>query len=216
MNKFNSVFELGVLLLLFMSSAMGQSSEAFIKAEGSDESSVPSSFSFSTSNYRYKISNEGQGRRSRENLATQTFKLRLGTGGNIIERVYYAEFQDDILLICEDTDGEGSAGFITRLNQRTLKAKWWRAIPTFNIGQGLIEGKFAYVTALGFVGKISLNTGAYVWRYGDLYRDGAFNSFEIPEIEGEVVVFTEKPVNGNQAATSIRIQKLSGRILRRK
>ena len=214
MDKIKSGFELGLFLLLFMSSAMGQSPEAFIKAEGSDESSTPSSFSFSTSKYRYKISNEGRGRRSGGNLATQPFKLRLDQVGNIIEHVYYAEFQDDILLICEDTDGEGGAGFITRLDQRTLKAKWWRAIPAFNIGQGLIEGNFAYVTAIGFVGKISLNTGAYVWQHGNLYRDGAFNSFEVPEIEGEVVVFTESPVGRNQAAASIRIQKLSGRILR--
>ena len=48
-------------------------------------------------------------------------------------------------------------GFIARLDGATLRMKWKRVIPRFNVGQGLLDGAFAYVTGIGFVGKVNLS-----------------------------------------------------------
>jgi hypothetical protein len=76
--------------------------------------------------------------------------------------IYHAEYQGDLLLIGEITNEESGAGFIVGLDGRTLKTRWRRAIPVFNVGQGLVDGKYAYVTGLGFIGKVHLNSGSYV------------------------------------------------------
>ena len=78
-----------------------------------------------------------------------------------------------------------------------------------------MEGRYAYLTAIGFVGKVDLTSGAYVWRHDKLYRrDGAFNSFELPEIQGDKVLFRESVDVGQRQPEVIRVRKSSGKIAR--
>ena len=91
--------------------------------------------------------------------------------------------------------------------------KWKREIPAFNIGQGLIEDGNAYVTGIGFIGKLNLASGAYAWRHDDLYIEDAFNSFELPEITGDVVLFKESESHYRTRVASIQVEKGSGRII---
>ena len=188
-----------LILLLLTSSGVGQqrtnlppeaqSLRTFTEVKGQPEY-PPSSFEFSTSGYKYRISSSGRGRRTGSRITPRSFNLRLDKGDSPERAIYHAEYQGDVLLLCEVSDGDGGAGFITRLGGRTLRMKWKRWIPAFNSGQGLIEDNFAYVTAHGFVGKVNLKPGAFVWKHDNLFRDGdTFNVFELPRIEGEAVLF---------------------------
>jgi hypothetical protein len=95
------------------------------------------------------------------------------------------------------------------------RMKWKRVIPGFNVGQGLLDGAFAYVTGIGFVGKVNLKSGAYAWRHADLYgqANSAFNIFALPEVEGNVVIFREAEHYLRKKVAVIRVQRHTGKII---
>jgi len=216
-------FYLAVLLVLLLSPAVfGQDSRSFTQVKGPDVDVEPFDFQFSSAGHKYIISNNGRGRREVEQQAARQFNLRLHKDDYLTRALYHAEYDGDLLLICEYSDSEYGAGFITRLDGRTLRMNWKRSIPAFNVGQGLIEGKFAYVTALGFVGKVDLQTGRYAWKHANLYRtsrqkgspysDADFNSFELPEVKGDIVSFKEVETYTVLPAKTLQVHKQSGRI----
>ena len=105
--------------------------------------------------------------------------------------LYFAEYQSDLILVCELTDGDHGSGFIARLDGSTLRMKWKQVFAAFNVGQGLLDGDYAYITGIGFIAKVNLQSGAFMWRHQNLYRpsSGEFNSFDLPEVSENVVIF---------------------------
>ena len=83
------------------------------------------------------------------------------------------------------------------------------------VGQGLMDNDNAYVTAIGFVGKVSLESGAYLWRRKGLYRQSssAFNSFAVPELEGNTVVFRESQHYLRKKVAVLRVDRKTGKII---
>lgn len=223
MKKDKFIFVLILFLLLtsfssgqqtISSSSTTQNSTTFIEIKSKTEH--PTSFEFSTSGYKYIINDSGRGKRTGGNSSARTFNLRLSKD-EILERViFYAQYQKDVLLIGESYVNDGSGGFITRLDGRTLKMKWKRSIPAFNVGQGLLDKNYAYVTGIGFVGKVNLSFGVYVWRHDNLYgeNDSAFNSFELPELKGNTVLFRESEIYLRQKVATLKIDTRSGRIIK--
>jgi hypothetical protein len=205
------------LVLSLTSSGNGQQhSYPFSSANSLPDKIDPSYFDFSTSNYSYSISNSGRGvRKGGGEPLARSFRLSLDRGDHLTRVIYHAEYQGDLLLICEVTDDLYGAGFIVRLDGRTLRIKWKRTISGFNVGQGLVDGKYAYVTAVGFIGKVDLNSGVYVWRHRDLYERSkqAFTSFELPEVQGALVIFRESPDYLRKKIAVIKVDRTSGRIV---
>ena len=194
-----------------------------VKIEGSDAEAHD--VEFSTSGYKYLISGFGRGRREGKQEPVRRFNLRLYKNDLLTNAVHHAEYEGDVLLICEYSNVESGAGFITRLDGQTLRTKWKRSIPAFNIGPGLIEDRFAYVTGIGFVGKVNLETGAYAWKHANLYRaprekgsaysDADFNSFQLPNVEGNFVFFKEVETKANVLSVkTLKIDKRTGKIVR--
>ncbi|MCM3869326.1 MAG: hypothetical protein ND895_01345 [Pyrinomonadaceae bacterium] len=126
--------------------------------------------------------------------------------------IYHAEHEGDVLLVFGVSDGDYGWGFIARLDGQTLRMKWKREIPGFNLGQGLIEGDHAYLTAIGFIAKLNLKSGTYSWKHKNLYRDGDFNSFKLPAVQGDIILFKEEVIYDEPAKT-IKVQKQSGKII---
>ena len=183
---------------------------------------VPPHHEFSALGYKFTISSNGRGRGERAGSPVRRLNLRLHKNDKLDATVYYAEYEGDLLLTCVFTDGLYGAGFITRLDGRTLAMKWKRSIPAFNVGRSLIEDDHAYVTAIGFVGKVNLMSGVFAWKHDKLYTNGLskdgsygdsnFNSFELPKVEGDSVVFTEVEIY-KHPPTSVKVQKRTGRIV---
>ena len=208
------------LALLFADPASSQGASAaespgvFREARKSSEDSFPSSFEFESNGFTYKISGNGAGRRIKGD-STRRFNLRL-EGGDYLVSVYYAVHRENILLICEVSDGpDVGAGFIARLEQPSMRARWKRNIPAFNVGPALIEEEHVYLTGFDFVARLDLRKGEFVWKLDDDLRrskGGGFQAFETPRVEGDAVVFKENPPPGAPART-LRVQRRTGKIL---
>jgi len=207
-----------ILLLLFGAAAQAQetnappeSSKMFTEARQISEGSPPA-FEFELSGFTYRINGNGAGRRVKGEQ-TRRFNLRLD-GGDYVERFYFAEYRDNVVLLCGVTNGESVAGFVARLEQPSMRTRWKQFIPAFNVGAGLIKDGHAYLTGINFVARLDLRTGEYVWKHDHLERGrggGDFNSFEVPSIEGDAVLFREKPT-GKSPARTIRVNRKTGKI----
>lgn len=211
-----------VALLLLTGTSVAQQPEVTPFTKVQSEGIERSNFEFSVSGYKYTILSNGRGRREGGQGPVRRFNLRLLKNDYLEQVLYHAEYRGDLLLICEISDGESGAGFITRLNGQTLAMKWKRSIPAFNVGQGLMESNHAYVTGIGFVGKVNLESGAYAWKHDNLYRSGYvrdrvygdsdFNSFELPKIEADTVLFKEVETNDRPPKT-LTVHKRTGRVI---
>ena len=202
-----------MILLLASSVIAQQTSQPFSAAKSFPELPDTASFEFSSGGYQYRIAGNGKGHRSGNNK--RSFNLRVAPNDYLTHNLYFTEYEGDLLLIAEVSNGDYGMGFIARLDGATLRMKWKRVIPGFNVGQGLLDGAFAYVTGIGFVGKVNLKSGAYAWRHRDLYgqANSAFNSFALPEVEGNVVIFREAEHYLRKKAAVIRVQRHNGKII---
>ena len=174
----------------------------------------PEAFEFEMGGFDYHVRQNGNGWR-KKGEKTRRFNLRLDDGG--LERVYFHDYGGRLLLVCEAGDGEGGWGFVTLLEQPSMRGLWRQHIPSFNVGEPLREGRHLYVTGIGFVGKLDLGTGEFDWRHDGLYdtRDGApkhFNAFEKPELLGDTVLFRERSVY-NQHKILV-VDKKTGKVVR--
>ncbi|HEX8149079.1 MAG TPA: PQQ-binding-like beta-propeller repeat protein [Pyrinomonadaceae bacterium] len=174
----------------------------------------PVAFEFEVNGFSYHVRQNGNGRRVKGDR-TRRFNLRLDDGG--LGRVYFHDYGGRLLLVCEVGDGESGGGFVTLLEQPSMRARWKQTFPAPNVGEPLREGRHLYVTGAGFVGKLNLDTGEFDWTHEDLYdpREGApkhFTSFETPELDGDAVLFRERPVY-NPGKTLV-VDRKSGKVIR--
>jgi len=177
--------------------------------------SEPEAFEFEQSGFHYRVANNGAGRRTKDGAPTRLFNLRL-TGGDSIARLYFSEYVNNVLLVCEVGDMESGAGFAARLEQPSMRARWKADFPAFNVGPPVRDGAHLYLTGVGFVAKLDLKTGKFVWKHSRLYgRAGAdtFNSFGPPEVSGDEVIFRESGVRDRDART-LHVSRKTGKILR--
>lgn len=208
------------LLLLFLSFARGQSppasaadpSQTFQKA-GEVPAGAPKAFEFELPGFSYHVAANGNGRREGGRVV-QRFNLRLELGEEIT-RVYFSKYEADLLLVCEVAYGDGGRAFVARLEQPSMRARWKQRVPGSNVSAAR-EGDALYLAATGFVGRLNLGTGAYLWKHADISKaDGppAFESFELPEVRGDTVSFRESAVAG-RAAKTILVNRKTGKIIR--
>ena len=203
-----------IVILWLASPTIAQTSQAFSAAKSFPDPIGAASFEFSIGDYLYRIAENGKGRRT-SNEKSLSFNLRIQPNDYLTRELYYLQHKGDLLIICEVSDEESGMGIIARLDGATLRMKWKRIIPGFNVGQGLLDGAFAYVTGIGFVGKVNLKTGAYEWRHTDLYgqANSAFNAFALPKVERNVVVFREAAHYLRKKTAVIRVQRHKGKII---
>jgi hypothetical protein len=168
-------------------------------------------FEFPAARFKYHIARTGLGNRSDGNSPEQPFNLHLSKG-DFIRALYYAEYQGDAVLLIEVSNGAYGAGFIVRVGGAVPDIKWKQAIPAVNVGKGLIEGDFAYVTAMRFVAKVNLRPGSYAWRHGDLEHGAAFDAFDARGLSGNTVLFPARRPSGGRGMT-VTVDKQTGRIL---
>jgi hypothetical protein len=137
--------------------------------------------------------------------------FRLQMGGGILERLYTADFGGDMVFAYEVIGGSGR-GYVARFDPNKRIFRWFAPIPAKNIGPGLIEDNYAYITGADFVAKIDLQTGKYVWQHADLKKESGstFREFDLPEVNGSRVVFRERMDDGR----SLQMDKASGAVMK--
>lgn len=126
---------------------------AFEKARRIGEGNQRSFFLFSTATGKYAIRHDGFGEVSL-NARRRVFQLKLGMAGRV-EQVYFGEYQGDVLLLYEVSDGRGSLAYLARMNQQTRKTRWLTEIGVDDIGPCPIEGAAAHCGSA----RIDLTTG---------------------------------------------------------
>lgn len=187
-----------------------------VRPAAADAPSDRGVFEFEAGGFSYRVAANGNGRRTKGNR-TRRFNLRLG-GGYWVEELRFGLHDGDLLLVCQLNDGGSGGGLVTRLEQPSMRALWKQEIPSFNLGDPLRERHALYVTGVGFVGKLDLRTGEYLWRQEGLHETHAagesqsFNAFERPELAGDAVLFRDKPVY-NRRKTLVVDQK-TGKTIR--
>jgi hypothetical protein len=209
-----------IFLALILFGHLQAQTKVFSSAKGSGENQAYYEFdkwNFSINKDEYEISKNGKGKRTSEEHIVTRFPLRLEKNEYLERVVYFAEYKNDLLLLCESGEGDYGAGFITRLDGKTLKPKWQGHIPAFSVARGIIEGRSAYLAALGFIAKIDLETGKYLWKHENFYRkykeSGAFNVFEVPVIERNRIVFKENQDEYGRPPNTIKLNKNNGKII---
>ena len=146
----------------------------------------PDTFSFIVDHERYLVRPHGDAFRLSDGQSVQGFALPLDTG-LYIERLGFMRFQADPVFLYQQTDNEGASGWVARLDAAGLKVKWSVRVPGFNFGYAFLHGSDLYVACFGFVGKLDLSTGTYIWRHDNLYQTEGFNAFERPQLRGDTV-----------------------------
>ncbi|HKR20941.1 MAG TPA: hypothetical protein VJS17_00050 [Pyrinomonadaceae bacterium] len=99
-------------------------------------------FMFSTSAGKYTIRHDGLGEVASRRIGT-LFHLKLGMAGRV-EQVYFYEYQGDLLLLYEVSDGRDRLAYATRLNQETRKRVWLTPIELADVGPCSVESDAAY------------------------------------------------------------------------
>ena len=181
----------------------------FEQVEHVGDGSLRSFFMFSAGGHNYTLRADGLGERPRVRARPLTFNLKVDRGH--LARVYFHEYEGDLLLIYEVTDGRYAWGYAARLSQATARVKWLTGVSGFNFGPALVESNYAYLSAAGLLAKLDLGSGAYVWRQ-QLQPDKDSppgQVFQAPRVEGVQVFFTEETAPHR----TFVVDKLSGKIV---
>jgi len=192
--------------------------EPTISATGFNESGspLPSSFQFTIGSCKYKIPITDKASRICGSKKKEEFNVPVQEGANVWIRLEYLPYKGDIILIYDtqnDRDDWG-AGMVTRLDGKSLDPKWDAEILGFNTCPCLREGSYLYVTGSSFIGKLDLDRGKYVWSHRFQNKLSFLNSFILPKINDDKVIFTEDTSNNaERTAHSFIVDKKSGKLL---
>jgi outer membrane protein assembly factor BamB len=186
-----------VVLLLLVSSVCGQAQTVspqlpLVRVDRIGEATARSFFVFSTSMRNYAIRHDGHGESWSTNTMRKNFDLRMGGAGRL-ERLYFVEYESDLILEYEVTDQRGDWGYVLRMDQKTMKLKWIMPLSANNLGPGLIAATDLYFSASNFLARLDLPTGAFVWQQAQPDHEWAFG---IPTLKGGKIVFQDEGETG--------------------
>lgn len=179
-----------------------QSTVPFTRVERIGDANARSFFVFSTSVRDYAIRHDGHGEGSSATVMRKNFDLRMD-GASRLERVYFAEFEGDLLLAYEVTTSNGDWSYVTRFNQRTMKQLWLKPISVERLGPGVVEETGAYFGSANALFKIDVKSGAVLWQ-----EEQVAGEFDLPTVKARTVVFREL----REVGRIIEVDKSTGRL----
>jgi hypothetical protein len=112
----------------------------------------------------------------------------------IVNRAFLYETKKYFYVFFTDTDHDGATSWIQKISKSPLKTEYVEQIQGFNLGQPIIVGETAYVSAIGFIGKIDMKSGMYDWKHHNLYdnENYSFNSFDTVLINKTQIEFVSE------------------------
>jgi len=144
--------------------------------------------------------------------------IQLWTDGHIdYDDVYlYEDDENYYFFFTESAWGvDGSTSWLQKISKDPLNSIYATNIWGFNLGKPIIHGNFAYVSAIGFVGKIDITNGKYAWKHDSLYNreKAAFTSFQKVIVREETVEFWSENIIKEELSTII-VDNESGEIIK--
>jgi len=172
------------------------------------EGNERSFFLFSIPGGTYIARNDGLVEASIPGDKRRTFPLRM-TRGERLSRLYYSDFEGDLLLACETSSGRV---FAARVQQRTRKIKWTTSLEGYNLGPGLIDDNALFMSAANKLMKFDLINGDSLWEVSEIEgsQTRPFTQFRVPEVRGDIIIFEEDEAKSRK----IEVERSAGRILR--
>ncbi|MDT7688522.1 MAG: hypothetical protein QOJ70_2998 [Acidobacteriota bacterium] len=190
-------------------------SSSFQEAAGTP-ADAPKGFEFEMNGFSYHVAANGNGWRMKRDK-TRRFNLHLG-GGEDVRRLYFSDYEGDLLLLCEVEGGEDVGAVITRLEQPSMRARWKQDVPSGNINVLRDEGSL-YLAGTNFVARLDLKTGGYVWRHVDKGEDEESKDlipsgrYSVPELSGDIVTFNAARGPDATRPRVVRVNRKSGKII---
>jgi outer membrane protein assembly factor BamB len=132
-----------------------------------------------------------------------------------IQKIFPFLIEDDIVIIYSfSTSNNDSGSSAKRISLKNNTEIWEKSIYGFNPEPPVLVNGFIYLSTIGFIGKLNIKTGEFIWEFDDFFKNGNFISFNEPLFyKDSSVLFTEKsPVNAT--ACSILIDNKNSRILK--
>jgi hypothetical protein len=130
-----------------------------------------------------------------------------------IETLFVQPSGDDFIVFYVSSDANGAVSYTKKISTKQSKIVWETPIYAFNLATPIIIGDYAYLSTMGFIGKLNLIDGKYAWRFEDL--DKKYESFNEPKFfKDSLVLFTQK--THPMIADSILIDDRNGRIIKMK
>jgi hypothetical protein len=131
----------------------------------------------------------------------------------LIEQAYFLDYKDKLVIWYTSTDYESGASYIECFDKNTNKFYWKNDIHAFNLTDPIVVDNMTYVASIGFVGKLNLDNGQYIWMHDGLYEKTKFNSFIEIELVGKEVHFIESTYSDeNKKPGRVIVDDITGKI----
>ena len=124
-----------------------------------------------------------------------------------IKSLFILPKNSDFIVFYVSSDGDGGYSYAKKIIPAQNQIIWETSIFAFNLASPAIVGDYAYLSTFGFVGKLDLRNGKFVWKFEDLNKK--YTSFSPPQfLKDSIVLFMRKPY-----IDSILIDDLNCKIL---
>lgn len=128
-----------------------------------------------------------------------------------ISKLYIHPSGNDFIVFYEYHDAGSAGSHAKKFSANKSTAVWETPVYAFNLSQPLIVGDYAYLSTMGFLGKLNLNDGTYAWKFENL--DKKFESFSQPKFFKDSLVLFMQNAN-SPIADSILIDDKKGVIVK--
>jgi outer membrane protein assembly factor BamB len=133
-----------------------------------------------------------------------TTSFELGTP-DYVDGAFVHRTSSTIYIFYGETDMLSGTSYLEAYNTNNFERLYRAQILGFNLGQPVIRDQSVYVSSIGFVGKIDLTTGEYVWKFDELYDHMTydFNNFDAAVLIGQQVRFSSPNRIKNRTRTIV-------------
>lgn len=189
----------------------GANDEVMVKEARYQNFPKPDTLIIYVDEHRFKVAADGQ-----VFAPTGQKRFKLGVNGEI-DRLFFLQMGNALFLFYNDKTKDAMDNYAERIDLLTDKSVWRRKISDGTMARPVVKGQFAYLSALGFVGKLKLKSGQYDWQQSNLNdsQRGKFEYFsEVYFPSSHEVMFVAKHLFSFEVDTVV-INDISGEIIRK-
>lgn len=136
----------------------------------------------------------------------------------MVDAVFILAYSPGVyFVVWQETDHVGAISYMALFKEGTSKPLWKKKYGEINPGLPVADSSYAYISSLGFIGKVSLDDGSFIWKRDSLYvnLNRRYQRFQAPLVYKNKVVFVDYPVPGRRdIRDTIKVNAASGKIIK--